>query len=67
LDLQRTSYGFGYGSPWSLAELILRPAESYPYASSSLVGTLASDLALLIIVHIIRRGVVFTIKWSSQV
>jgi hypothetical protein len=56
LDPQRTRYGFGYGSPWSLAVLILRPAEPSPFDVSSSVGTLASDGALVIIVHNIRRG-----------
>jgi hypothetical protein len=56
------SYGFGYGSLWFLAEVILRLVESPPFASSSLIGTSASDIALVLIVHNIRRGVVFTIK-----
>jgi hypothetical protein len=62
LDPQRNCYGFGYGSPWSLAVLILRPAEPLPLALSSSVDTSASDGALVIIVHNIRRGVVFVTK-----
>ncbi len=54
--LQRTSYGFGYGSPLSPAMLVLRPAEPSPFALSSSVGTSASDGALVTIVHNIRRG-----------
>jgi hypothetical protein len=61
------SYGFGYGSLWSLAGLIHHPAESSSFASSSLVGTSASDVVLVNIVLNIRRGVVFAIKWLSRV
>jgi hypothetical protein len=56
LDPQRTRYGFGYGSPGSPAVLTPRPAETSPFALSSSVGTSASDRALVIIVHNIRRG-----------
>jgi hypothetical protein len=56
LDPQRTSYGFGYGSLWSPAILVHRPAEPSPFASSSLVGTSASDWVLVTIVHNIRKG-----------
>ncbi len=38
LDLQRTSYCFGYGSPWSLAGLIHAPGRGHP--SSPLAGGL---------------------------
>jgi hypothetical protein len=63
LDLQETSYGFGYGSLWSLAELILRTAELPPFASSSLIRTSASDIALVLIIHNISWGFIFAIKW----
>jgi hypothetical protein len=43
-----------------------RRAESSLFASSSLVGTSASDVALVIIVLNIRKGVVFTIKWLAR-
>ena len=33
LDLQRMGYGFGNGSLWSLAVLVLRPTEPSPLAS----------------------------------
>jgi hypothetical protein len=56
LDLQRVSYGFDYGSLRSLAGLVLCPAEPLPFASSLPVGTSASNMALSIIVHNIRRG-----------
>ncbi len=56
LDPQRNCYGFGYGGPWSLAVLILRPAEPSPLAVPSSVGASASDGALVIIVYNIRRG-----------
>jgi hypothetical protein len=36
------------------------------FASSSLVGTWASDVVLVFIIHNIRRGVVFAIKWSPR-
>ncbi len=37
LDLQKTGYGFGYGSLWSLAILVHRPAEPSPFALKSSV------------------------------
>jgi hypothetical protein len=60
------SCGFGYGSPWSLAGLIHSPGGIVPFALSSPVGTLASDVALVIIVLNIREGVVFAINWSAR-
>jgi hypothetical protein len=63
LDLKETSYGFGYGSLWSLARLTPRPGESSPFASSS-DRDFGPRLALVLNVHNIRRGVFFTIKWS---
>jgi hypothetical protein len=56
LDLQETSYCFGYGSLRSLAGLVLHLAESLPFASSLSVGISASDMALAIIILNIRRG-----------
>ncbi len=55
LDLQKTGYGFGYGSLWSLAILLLRPAEPSPFALPycRLIGLVG---ALVNIVHNIRRG-----------
>jgi hypothetical protein len=63
LDLQRTSYGFSYGSLLSLAELVHSHGGIIPFTLSSLDGTSASDVAHVIIVLNIRKRVVFTIKW----
>jgi hypothetical protein len=56
LDLQSMSYSFGYSSPWSLAGLVLHPAEPSPFTLSSPVGMSASDVAIVIIIHNNRRG-----------
>jgi hypothetical protein len=66
LDPQKTSYGFGYSSLWSLAGLIHSTDGIVPFASSSPDGTLASDVALVIIILNIEKGVVSVTKWSSQ-
>ncbi len=66
LDPQRTSYGFGYGSPWSLAGLVHSPGGITPFALPPPNGTSASDFALVIIVLNIREGVVIAIKWSPR-
>ena len=49
-------YGFGYGSPWSLAVLVPCPAEPSPFVLKSSVGTSASDRALVNIVYNIEKG-----------
>jgi hypothetical protein len=51
LDLQKTGYGFGYGSLWSLAVLALLPAVPSPFALASTAGASALDGALANIVH----------------
>jgi hypothetical protein len=62
LDLQKTGYGFGYGSLWSLPVLLLRPAEPSPFALPffrliGLMGRLQHRPQQ-------QEGVVLATKWS---
>jgi uncharacterized membrane protein len=66
LDLQRTSYDFGYGSLWSLARLVHHLVESSSFAAFSLTGSSASDVALVIIILTSGRGFIFALKWLPR-
>jgi hypothetical protein len=69
LDLQRMGYGFGYGSPWSLAGLVHVSGGGHLPCCRFRRCTAALGVAAALIVHTIRRGdqgVVFAIKWPAR-
>ncbi len=53
LDPQRTSYGFGYGSFWSLAGLIYAPSRGRPLRHLIFVaGYTVGGVVVIIIAHL---------------